>query len=102
LISYGQLIEAIILNDLAFVDRTLHMYPQYFKERPIQRLVGKVIKVEYINDYALGRSLDKPYKTNFYALILQKAAIVLAESSVIFCVLANSQGRTHCLIFAHH
>lgn len=63
LISYGQLVEAMILNGLGFVGRTLHMYPQYFKERPVERLIGKGIKAEYINDDALGRCLDKLYET---------------------------------------
>ncbi|MCP3673473.1 MAG: IS1634 family transposase, partial [Gammaproteobacteria bacterium] len=63
LISCGQLVEAMILNGLGFVGRTLHMYPQYFKERPVERLIGKGIKAEYINDDALGRCLDKLYET---------------------------------------
>ncbi len=53
----------MILNGLGFVGRTLHMYPQYFKERPVERLIGKGIKAEYINDDALGRCLDKLYET---------------------------------------
>ncbi len=36
--------------------------PQYFKERPVERLLGKGIKAEYINDDALGRCLDKLYE----------------------------------------
>lgn len=62
-ISYGQLVEAMILNGLGFVGRTLHMYPQYFKERPVERLIGKGIKAEHINDDALGRCLDQLYET---------------------------------------
>ncbi len=63
LISYGQLVEAMILNGLGFVGRTLHMYPEYFKDRPVERLLGKGIKAEHINDDALGRCLDKLYET---------------------------------------
>ena len=63
LISYGQLVGAMILNGLGFVGRTLHMYPQYFKERPVERPIGKGSKAEYINDDALGRCLDKLYET---------------------------------------
>lgn len=63
LISYGQLVEAMILNGLGFVGRTLHMYPEYFKDRPVERLLGKGIKAEYINDDALGRCLDQLYET---------------------------------------
>ncbi len=53
----------MILNGLGFVSRTLHMYPQYFEERPVERLIGKGIKAEYINEDALGRCLDKLYET---------------------------------------
>jgi transposase len=62
-ISYGQLVEAMILNGLGFVGRTLHMYPEYFAERPVERLLGKGIKAEHINDDALGRCLDQLYET---------------------------------------
>ena len=34
LISYGQLVEAMILNGLGFVGRTLHIYPEYFRDLP--------------------------------------------------------------------
>jgi len=61
LISYGQLVEAMILNGLGFVGRTLHMYPEYFRDRPVEHLLGKGIKAEYINDDALGRCLDQLY-----------------------------------------
>jgi transposase len=62
-ISYGQLVEAMILNGLGFVGRTLHMYPEYFAERPVERFLGKGIKAEHINDDALGRALDPLYET---------------------------------------
>ena len=60
-ISFGQLVEAMILNGLGFVGRTLHMYPEYFKARPVERLLGEGIKAEHINDDALGRCLDALY-----------------------------------------
>ena len=62
-LSYGQLVEAMILNGLGFVGRTLHMYPEYFAERPVERLIGQGVKAEHINDDALGRCLDKLYET---------------------------------------
>lgn len=61
-ISYGQLLVAMILNGLGFVSRTLHMYPAYFADKPIERLLGTGIKAEHINDDALGRCLDKLYE----------------------------------------
>ena len=62
-ISYGQLVEAMILNGLGFVGRTLHMYPEYFADRPVERLLGKGVKAEHINDDALGRCIDQLYET---------------------------------------
>jgi transposase len=60
-ISFGRLVKAMILNGLGFVGRTLHMYPEYFKDRPVERLLGEGIKAEHINDDALGRCLDALY-----------------------------------------
>jgi len=77
LISYGQLVEAMILNGLGFVGRTLHMYPQYFKERPVERLIGKGIKAEHINDDALGRCLDQLYETGVSGIYQTLSASVV-------------------------
>ena len=49
-VTFGQLVEAMILNGLGFVGRTLHMYPEYFAECPVERLIGKGVKAEHIND----------------------------------------------------
>ncbi|MCP5003946.1 MAG: IS1634 family transposase, partial [Planctomycetes bacterium] len=35
---------------------------EYFRDRPVERLLGKGIKAEYINDDALGRCLDQLYE----------------------------------------
>ena len=62
IISYGQLVVAMILNGLGFAGRTMHMYPQYFEDKPIERLIGPGIEASNINDDALGRCLDKLYE----------------------------------------
>jgi len=67
-ISCGQLVVAMILNGLGFVGRTLHMYPEYFAERPVERLIGKGIKAEHINDDVLGRAFDQFYETGVSGL----------------------------------
>lgn len=76
-ITYGQLVEAMILNGLGFVGRTLHMYPEYFKERPVERLLGKGIRAEHINDDALGRCLDQLYETGVSGLYQTLSARVV-------------------------
>jgi len=61
-VSYGQLLEAMILNGLGFTGRTLHMYSQYFEDKPLERLLGEGIQPADINDDALGRCLDKLFE----------------------------------------
>ena len=62
-ISNGQLLVAMILNGLGFVSRTLHMYPEYFSDKPTERLLGEGILPEHINDDVMGRFLDALYET---------------------------------------
>jgi hypothetical protein len=38
------------------------MVPDYFSDKPVERLIGAGIKAEHINDDALGRLLDKLYE----------------------------------------
>ena len=61
-ISNGQLLVAMILNGLGFVSRTLHMYPEYFSDKPTERLLGEGILPEHINDDVMGRFLDALYE----------------------------------------
>jgi len=79
-ISYGELLVAMILNGLGFVSRTLHMYPAYFADKPVERLLGAGIKPEHINDDALGRCLDKLYEhgvSNLYQELSEKVVLHL-------------------------
>lgn len=62
-VSNGTLLIAMILNGLGFVSRTLHMYPEYFADKPTERLLGKGIQAEHINDDVMGRFLDALYES---------------------------------------
>lgn len=61
-ISNGKLLVAMILNGLGFVSRTLHMYPEYFAEKPVERLLGQGIQSSHINEDVMGRFLDSLYE----------------------------------------
>lgn len=61
-ISLGQLVTAMVINGLGFTGRTLHMYGEYFKDKPLDRLIGEGIEASHINDDALGRCLDACYE----------------------------------------
>jgi transposase len=60
-VSVGQCVKAMILNGLGFVNRTLYLMPHFFKDKPIERLLGEGIEAEHLNDDALGRALDAVY-----------------------------------------
>jgi len=60
-VSVGQCVKAMILNGLGFVNRALYLMPHYFKDKPVDRLVGEGIQAEHLNDDVLGRALDAIY-----------------------------------------
>ncbi|WDE03230.1 IS1634 family transposase [Thalassomonas viridans] len=60
-VSFGQLFVAMLLNGLGFTGRTLHMYSEYFEDKPLDKLIGPGITPEQLNDDALGRCLDALY-----------------------------------------
>jgi transposase len=83
-VSTGDLFVAMLLNGLGFTGRTLHMYSEYFTNRPLDRLLGEGIAPEHINDDALGRCLDALYDYGVSDLYQQ-----LGEKVVSHLGLAN-------------
>ena len=61
-ISAGKIVKAIIINGLGFVSKPLYLFPQYFEDKPVEKLLGKGIKAEEINDDKIGRVMDKLYQ----------------------------------------
>lgn len=47
-ISFGQLVSAMVLNGLGFTGRTLHMYSEYFRNKPVDKLIGEGVLPEHI------------------------------------------------------
>jgi transposase len=60
-VSVGLCVKAMILNGLGFVNRALYLMPHFFKDKPVERLLGEGIEAEHLNDDALGRALDAIY-----------------------------------------
>jgi transposase len=58
-ISSGYVVKAMILNGLGFVSSPLYMFSEFFKDKPCEHLIGEGVKAEYLNDYKLGRVMDK-------------------------------------------
>lgn len=57
-ISNGALLVAMMLNGLGFVEQTLHTHPEYFTDKPVERLLGEGILALHINDDVMGCFLD--------------------------------------------
>jgi transposase len=60
-VSMGERTLALIINGLGFTDERLYMVSQFFKNKPIERLIGQGIEAEHLNDDAFGRLLDAIY-----------------------------------------
>ena len=78
-ISFGQLFVAMMINGLGFTGRTLHMYSEYFEDKPLDRLIAPGILPEQINDDALGRCLDALYKYGVSSLYQKISEAVVAH-----------------------
>src|SRR5829696_7966061 len=76
-VSVGQALKAMVLNGLGFANRRLYLMPEFFRNKPTERLVGAGISPEHLNDDALGKALDALYAfglTELYRLIARRAA----------------------------
>lgn len=52
-VSHGETLVAMIINGLGFHSRTLHMFPQFFADKPTECLLRPGIVPEHLNDDAL-------------------------------------------------
>ncbi|MGL5335032.1 MAG: IS1634 family transposase, partial [Enterovibrio sp.] len=74
-VSHGDALVAMILNGLGFHSSTLHMFPQFFANKPVERLIGPGICADDLNDDVLGRCLDALFEANvskLYQMISEK------------------------------
>lgn len=76
ILSHGILTKAMILNGLGYVNKQLYLTPQFFKDKPLERLFSQTMNAQQINDDALGRTLDAIYDygvSELYEKIAHKA-----------------------------
>jgi len=60
-VSAGSIVKAIILNGLGYLSKPLYLFPEFFRDKPVERLLGEGIKAEEINDDKIGRVMDDIY-----------------------------------------
>jgi len=57
-LTHGERVIAMILNGLGFHSEALYLSPSFFDHLPLEILFGKEVQAEWLNDDALGRTLD--------------------------------------------
>jgi len=75
-LSHSTVMKAMCINGLGFNESRLYLFSKYFENLPTERLLGKGILPEHINDDILGRTLDKIYEhgcTELFNKIVLKA-----------------------------
>lgn len=58
-VTMGQRVAAMILNGLGFTDDRLYLFPDFLKNKPVERLLGPGLKASDFNDDITGRCLDE-------------------------------------------
>jgi transposase len=56
-LTHGDIVKAMVLNGLGFVERRLYLYPEFFSDIAVDRLLGDGVTIDHLND-VLGRTLD--------------------------------------------
>ena len=47
IVSIGQLLKAMVLNGLGFAEQALYLTPHFFRDKPVERLIGEGIEAEH-------------------------------------------------------
>jgi len=84
-VTIGQRVAAMILNGLGFIDDRLYMFPQFLKNKPVDRLFGADLSAEDFNDDALGRGLDAIYEHGVTRLFSDLAFEIGDEHQLLGC-----------------
>ena len=58
-VTHGERVSAMILNGLGFIDTRLYLFPESLSDKPLERLFGRDMEQQWLNDDALGRCLDE-------------------------------------------
>ena len=86
-LSHAQVLKAMILNGLGFVERRLYLFPEFFDDVAVERLLGEGVMREHLNDDVLGRTLDA---------IAAYGPTELFNEIVASCLLPTDFG-SHCI-----
>ena len=48
----------MVINGLGFANHTLYLMPEFFADKPVERLIGEGITADDLNQNLFGRNLD--------------------------------------------
>lgn len=60
-VSHGEAIVAMVLNALGFVSRPLHLFPEFFANKPVDLFIRAGLEPDDFNDDCLVRTMDTTY-----------------------------------------
>jgi transposase len=86
-LSHSQVVKLMALNGLGFIERRLYLFPEFFDDIAIERLLGEGITTDQINDDLLGRTLDA---------IAEYGPTELFNEIVSNCLISTEFG-SHCI-----
>jgi len=76
-VSVGEAVQAMVLNALGFVGRPLYLTPEFFANKPLDRLLRPGLTAAMLNDDSLGRALDILYEAGPTEIFAQVASHAL-------------------------
>lgn len=97
LITSGQVVKGMILNGLGMISQPLYLFPNFFKDKPTEHLLGKDVKAEYLNDDKIGRVMDKLYEKGLSSIFMMIALAVVKKYQLLtnFSHLDSSSFSVH-------
>jgi transposase len=75
-VPHSTIVKAMVLNGLGYTERRLYLFPSYFNNLPTERLLGRGILPEDINEDTVGRTLDRIYEYGSTKLFSVKNVII--------------------------
>ncbi len=83
IVSIGQGVKAMLLNGLGFANLAWYLTSLFFRDKPLDRLIGEGIEAEHRNDDRLGRVLDAIYEYDPTVWDSQLAAAVVKHLGLL-------------------
>jgi transposase len=81
-VSVGEAVQAMVLNALGFTARPLYLTPEFFANKPLDRLLRPGLTAEMLNDDSLGRALDILHEKGATEVFAQVASHALRVSGI--------------------